>query len=178
MHSSRLMWILAVAILLAHSPVWAHDSGAVYVEGGWVPRGNVHTGVISAGYFFPVKVPGIGGSLSTHGEVFGSAWRSRHQGRHRDYLQVGVIATLRCRFAGGQSPWFADVGGGMAVFNHIYRPRDREFSTAFQFTQVFGLGFTAQAHELAVRMQHVSNAGIRKPNPGENLIRLRYSYQF
>lgn len=89
-----------------------------------------------------------------------------------------MIATLRYRFAGGQSPWFVDAGVGATLFNHVYRTSDREFSTAFQFTEVLGMGFTADPHEFALRLQHISNADIRKPNPGENLVRLRYSYRF
>ena len=34
------------------------------------------------------------------------------------------------------------------------------------------------AHELALRVQHYSNAGIRHPNPGENFVQLRGSFAF
>jgi lipid A 3-O-deacylase len=31
---------------------------------------------------------------------------------------------------------------------------------------------------VSVRVQHVSNASIKKPNPGANFVRLRYLYRF
>ena len=33
-------------------------------------------------------------------------------------------------------------------------------------------------HELALRLQHFSNAGIKHPNPGENFVQLRYAQGF
>nr|WP_311732042.1 acyloxyacyl hydrolase [Variovorax paradoxus] len=53
--------------------------------------------------------------------------------------------------------------------------------TRFQFTEQLGIGrnFGAQGeHELSLRLRHFSNAGIRKPNPGENFVRVRYLYRF
>ena len=65
--------------------------------------------------------------------------------------------------------------------DHLYKTPDRTFSTAFQFTEVLGVGrsFCENGkHELTLRLQHFSNAGIKKPNPGENFVRVRYTYHF
>ena len=35
-----------------------------------------------------------------------------------------------------------------------------------------------QEHELVLRVEHFSNAGIKHPNPGENFAQLRYTYRF
>jgi lipid A 3-O-deacylase len=32
-----------------------------------------------------------------------------------------------------------------------------------------------EAADLSLRLQHVSNAGIKEPNPGENFVQLRYA---
>ena len=32
-------------------------------------------------------------------------------------------------------------------------------------------------HELALRVQHFSNGGIKEPNPGETFLQLRYVYR-
>lgn len=176
MHSvSSIRLVLLACLVLFPASVWA-DGAAAYIEGGWVPRTGVRTGVGSAGYIFPVQVRGIAGAFSAYGEVFGSVWRTRHDGAHRTNVQVGVIGTLRYRL--GQSAWFIDGGAGLTLFNKTYRTLDREFSTTFQFTEVLGVGRSLGPHELALRFQHVSNGGIRNPNPGENLVRLRYVYQF
>jgi lipid A 3-O-deacylase len=72
-------------------------------------------------------------------------------------------------------------GLGGTVKNHVNRTADEPFSTAFQFTEVVGVGRSFGAHgehEVSVRLQHVSNASIKKPNPGANFVRLRYLYGF
>ncbi len=33
-------------------------------------------------------------------------------------------------------------------------------------------------HALVLRIQHVSNAGIKRPTPGENFLQLRYQASF
>jgi lipid A 3-O-deacylase len=33
-------------------------------------------------------------------------------------------------------------------------------------------------HELQLRLEHVSNAGIKEPNPGANFVQLRYALHF
>jgi Lipid A 3-O-deacylase (PagL) len=40
-------------------------------------------------------------------------------------------------------------------------------------------GFGADGeHELALRLQHFSNGGIRRPNPGETFLQLRYAWRY
>jgi lipid A 3-O-deacylase len=43
----------------------------------------------------------------------------------------------------------------------------------------FGRSLDAQQHhELSLRLQHFSNADIKRPNPGENFVQLRYAVAF
>jgi hypothetical protein len=57
----------------------------------------------------------------------------------------------------------------------------RFFSTKFQFGDHVGAGvrFGERAeHDVGLRLQHLSNGGIRRPNPGINFLQLRYQYRF
>jgi len=123
------------------------------------------------------------GPLTRYWDVFLSQWSApglNNDGR-RSYTQIGAIYTLRYRFGDGGSPWFAEGGVGATLMDRIYRTPDRSFSTAFQFTEVLGIGRSfgeKGAHEVSLRVQHFSNAGIKKPNPGETFLRLRYAYRF
>jgi lipid A 3-O-deacylase len=57
----------------------------------------------------------------------------------------------------------------------------RVFSTRFQFGDHVGIGVRfgeRQRHDLSLRLQHVSNGGIRRPNPGINFWLLRYQRHF
>ena len=57
----------------------------------------------------------------------------------------------------------------------------KTFSTRFNFASHLGVGVrlgAQQQHEWLLRVQHVSNAGLKKPNPGENFLQLRYALHF
>ena len=157
----------------------------VYLEGGESFNGGAEANAWAAGVVLPWSPSGdytVDGR-SFAWDVFASQWRAPHMadGGRRDHAQFGVIATWRYRFDSGRSPWFADAGLGGTVMNHVYRTPERSFSTAFQFTEVLGLGRSfgeLGEHEVSVRVQHFSNGGIKKPNPGANFVRLRYLYRF
>ena len=53
--------------------------------------------------------------------------------------------------------------------------------TRLNFSDNLGLGRTFGARgeqELSLRWQHTSNGGIRKPNPGQDLLLVRYAHAF
>jgi len=177
--------LIAAGLLCASAGVWAFGDEApgVYVEAGQARHALGDTTAAAIGAMLPWApgAGGHGGAISFAFDLFGSQWRAPDESPHRNYTQLGIIATWRYRFDEGRSPWFADAGIGATVTNQIYRTTDREFSTAFQFTEVLALGRSfgeRGEHELSVRLQHFSNGGIKKPNPGENFVRLRYLYRF
>ena len=88
---------------------------------------------------------------------------------------------LRVRFDGGRSAWFADAGIGVSVTDQLFVTQTKQFTTAFNFVDVVGVGRSfgaGRAQDLSVRVQHVSNGGIRRPNPGQNFLQLRYASAF
>jgi lipid A 3-O-deacylase len=55
----------------------------------------------------------------------------------------------------------------------------RVFSTAFQFGDHLGAGVRfgpGRRFDLGMRVQHLSNGGLRKPNPGINFVLMRLQY--
>lgn len=175
------------ALLFCATQALAYGDAApgFYVEGGHALHGGTDTEAWALGAVLPWSRTGAGpvNGRSFAWDLFASQWRAPQamgDGR-RGYAQLGAIATWRYRFDRGGSPWFVEGGLGGTLMNHVYRTPDRSFSTAFQFTEVLGLGRSfgeRGEHELSVRLQHVSNGGIRKPNPGANFVRLRYLYRF
>ncbi len=161
-------------------------SMGVYVDAGTTFQSGRSTDSLAVGLTMPFGTPRVfwGGDVSFYGDFFVGGWRAtRPAGDGKNnYFQIGAIANARYRFAEGRSPWFVEAGIGGLVMDSLYRTtQGREFSTAFQFTEVLGVGlsFGAQReHEVALRLQHVSNGGIKEPNPGENFVRLRYLYRF
>lgn len=187
MHNNRMTTAAALLLALAGAgaaaqPV-ADASPAIYVEGGQTLHGGANSQMAGIGVMLPwaPNPSWRGGARSFYWDLFASQWRGPYDGGRRSISQIGAIATWRYRFDGGASPWFVEGGLGVSVMDRLYRTDGRSFSTAFQFTEAIGAGYsfgTNGRHELSLRLQHFSNAGIKKPNPGENFVRLRYAYRF
>jgi len=56
----------------------------------------------------------------------------------------------------------------------------KEFSTSWQFGDHVGAGLRFGArrqYDLGLRLQHISNASLKRPNPGVNFLLLRFAYE-
>jgi lipid A 3-O-deacylase len=162
----------------AHAMDW-HPHGA-FIEAGDAAHGtySATAGLVWAwdwqGRWHQALVTG-----ST--EAYVSEWSARGIGERRTFTQLGVLPLVRIRFRGGASPWFVEGGIGASVMSPVYRTATKAFSTSFNFVEAFGIGCSLDAqhrHELSLRLQHISNADIKTPNPGENFVQLRYAFAF
>lgn len=121
------------------------------------------------------------GQFSAYLEASLGRWWTRSEGvTHTAWVtQLGVTPVLRWRGDRGASPWFAEMGVGANLLAPVFRNGDREFSTTFNFGDHVGVGYSFGAerrHEIALRIQHFSNAGIKHPNPGINFAQVRYTF--
>ena len=69
--------------------------------------------------------------------------------------------TRRWRPMGGSDAWDQNVS----------------FSTRFQFGDHLGVGVRRGQYDIGLRLQHLSNAGLRNPNPGVNFLQLHLAYE-
>jgi len=87
-----------------------------------------------------------------------------------------VAATPVFRFA--RSSFYVEGAIGLhLVTTHISAAR--VFSTSFQFGEHLGAGYrfgSGKRYDLGVRVQHISNGGVREPNPGINFVLVRFQY--
>ena len=189
-HSRRRQCLYAMAAgLLAASPALAQPAAgdfshapSIYLQ---VDRAEHGTDALTAGTTLPWRqwrAQLWGGELRGHWDIYLSRWSFDGMGGHNHSLLLGVTPTLRLRPDGGRSAWFWEAGIGATLANRRYRPVGQEaFGTRFNFASHLGLGVSLGAqrrHELLLRLQHVSNAGIKEPNPGLNLVQLRYALHF
>jgi hypothetical protein len=120
--------------------------------------------------------------VSGYWEVAAGRW-SESSGGERDQAlvtQVGITPVFRLRPGSANSHWFAEFGIGANVIAPLYSGNHRRFATAFNFGDHVALGMqlgNRRSTEVALRLQHFSNAGIKRPNPGENFWQLRFSWQ-
>lgn len=84
---------------------------------------------------------------------------------------VGLTPVFRYSQA-ARGPYLeAAVGFHLLSDSHINS--DLGFSTRFQFGDHVGAGYHHGRYDWQVRLQHLSNGGMRNPNPGINFIILR-----
>lgn len=125
-----------------------------------------------------------GGLLNLYWEVSFGRWSTEQpDGSTRSswVTQLGVTPVLRWHPSGDTTRWYVEGGIGANVLLPVYRSREKEFSTTFNFGDHLAIGtpFGEQGrHEIALRLQHYSNAGIKRPNPGEDFVQVRYVYKF
>lgn len=171
------------AVLPAGMDAYRPEPRRMFVDGG---RAAGDVGLASVGVQIPWAWhrPFLGGELSGHWDAHVAHWRvpaGRAEPGRRHWTQVALVPTLRLRFDGGRSAWFLEGGIGLSVLDGHYTTRHKTFSTRFNFTDHQGIGFNfgeRRQHELMLVLRHVSNGGIRKPNPGENFMQVRYSRAF
>jgi lipid A 3-O-deacylase len=98
------------------------------------------------------------------------------------FTRIGVTPVVRWYGAGSiEAGWFVEGGIGLNVISPTYRVGGRQFGSRFNFGDHLAVGRRfgdGGRHELALRVQHFSNAGIREPNPGEDFVQLRYAQRF
>jgi hypothetical protein len=93
-----------------------------------------------------------------------------------DESTADVAATPVFRFQ-RDSIYLEGAIGVHLVTSHI--SAHRTFSSAFQFGTHIGAGHRfgpGRRYDLGLRVQHISNGGLREPNPGINFVSLRFQY--
>ena len=178
------MWLAGSAawLCVVSVPVHAQEARTVYLQAGG-GEDRVYNATVGVTLPWQRLAWDVGGGVVRgHWDWYVSNWSSRAMGEGRHNLAVlGVVPSLRWRGDQGKSPWFVEVGTGVSVSDGHYRSAGKTFSTRFNFASHIGIGrnFGSRSeHELSLRLQHSSNAGIKRPNPGENLVLLRYAHTF
>ncbi|HIV71378.1 MAG TPA: acyloxyacyl hydrolase [Candidatus Aquabacterium excrementipullorum] len=121
------------------------------------------------------------GKVTSLWEVSASRWHAQDEapGQASWFTQFSLTPAWRLYPHRWSSGWFVEAGVGISAISPRYRTRTKEFGTVFNFNEHLALGKRlADRHEVSLRVQHVSNAGIKEPNPGETFLQVRYAYAF
>ena len=115
--------------------------------------------------------------LTLYGEASLGRWRgSGPYGGSTWFSQLGLTPVLRYRFE--RSAVFVEAGIGLHFIDPLFNEDDDHFSTRWNFGDHLAVGTRFgqhNEHELALRLQHFSNGGLRKPNPGADFLQLRWT---
>ena len=102
-----------------------------------------------------------------------SYWHSKRYDS-RSMGQLGAIPMLRWW---PNKHLFFEIGSGPTVFSRSKFANHR-LSTHFQFGSRIGVGVATKNGQFGIHYAHYSNANIRKPNPGLDLIEVMALYRF
>lgn len=124
----------------------------------------------------------VGGwHFSLVGEAHVAYWHTSEGTARNDVYEAGISPMLRFIKSAGAIRPFIEAGAGVRGLSHPTINNGYTLSTAFQFTETVGVGAQFGAHQqyqAGFRFQHVSNAGIKEPNPGINFSQLYLQYNF
>lgn len=124
----------------------------------------------------------IGGwHFSLTGEAHVAYWHTSEGAFHNNVYAFGVQPMVRFIKDSGSIRPYIEAGAGLRVLSHPTITNTYTLSTAVQFTEIVGVGAQFGGHQqyqAGVRFQHISNAGIKEPNPGINFTQLYVQYNF
>ncbi|MBK0392145.1 acyloxyacyl hydrolase [Ramlibacter algicola] len=93
--------------------------------------------------------------------------------------QLSLVPVVRIRPS--DRSFFLEAGIGLSLFDRQYVRGASHMASRWNFEDVLGAGVSfgpTQSHEIGLRLTHVSNGGLRKPNPGLNGVQVRYATSF
>lgn len=115
------------------------------------------------------------GKLDLNGELGGAYWWASGSRDPSTIWQANAIPMLRWW---ANDRFYLEAGVGVTLFSRTSFA-DKRIGSAFQFGDHVGMGFLLNKNNrLGVRYSHFSNAGIKRPNPGLDLVQVTYTYQF
>jgi lipid A 3-O-deacylase len=124
-----------------------------------------------------------GAHVSARIEATLGRWRAQTDtlSDHQEWAtQVSVGPAMRL-LSHSKAGWYLEAGLGPSAITPRFHRNDTELSTRFQFRSHVGVGLAWGSHgrhDVGLRLEHFSNAGLRQPNPGVNWLALRYTVAF
>ena len=116
-----------------------------------------------------------GSRLDLVAEAGAAFWKASGNRDRASVWQIGLTPFLRWTFPNNM---YLEAGVGINRFSHT-RFADKTLSTQFQFGSHIGAGVNlSSAGRLGLRYSHYSNAAIKRPNDGLDVIQLTYSHAF
>ncbi|HYS67695.1 MAG TPA: acyloxyacyl hydrolase [Paraburkholderia sp.] len=172
---------MSAAVLLGVSGLAAADQFGLQVAGG---AGDHHVKKLDLGVVWDPKLTWwqIGDwHFTLIGEAHVAWWHTNEGNVHGNIGEIGVTPMIRFIKASGSIRPFVEVGAGIRLLSSPRISSDFTLGTAFQFADVAGVGVQfghRQQYQAGYRFQHISNGGIKEPNPGINFSQLYLQYNF
>ena len=159
--------LLLIVLLCLPGSALALDS--IALEGG---RGTGRTNLLRLGLQWQGHDKWLEHSswhIAHYMELAFGGWNNGHD----TVYDLGVTPVFRFQRASGG---YLEAAIGFHAVSRLEFEDNRETSTKFQFGDHIGAGLVHGRYDFGLRLQHLSNGGIRNPNPGINFILFRVQY--
>ena len=177
-----LLALTTIAPLQAQTiPTFQDDRPSLYLQAG---AAREDTQALTIGATLPWNgwhQEWWGGMVRGHWDIYASQWHADGAAGRVHSTVLGVSPTLRWRPDASHSGWFVEGGLGANYGKPRFVTLHKAFSTRFNFASHVAVGYShgsQREHEWQLRIQHSSNGGFKKPNPGQNFLQLRYAQHF
>lgn len=179
-NKQRFAILLAGAVLAFHCAAADLRPDTIFLEAGQ-GKGSVDAVAVGAAWGWAWRSRTAYGQFTGATEAYVARWGAPEKTGRESFDLVAVLPVLRWRKDGGLSPWYVEGGIGLMYIDPRFRTASKEFTTNLNFADTLGFGRNfgeRDQHELGLRLSHYSNAGLKRPNPGQNIVRLHYAYRF
>lgn len=159
------------------------DSWGFQVGGGFADHHSDHVQKIDLG---AVWDPGLnwwyigGWNFTTVVEGHAVYWNTNGN-VHHTIGEFGVTPILRFEKSAGTIRPFVEAGVGLRLLTSPRVSESYTLSSGFQFADMVGVGVKfggRMQYQVGYRFQHLSNAGIKRPNPGIDFHSVYVQYNF
>jgi hypothetical protein len=161
-------WLLLLSLML---PAISSAADAQWVAFFGRAVESQETDVVRLGYRLPLRESDAWW-MPTHAQLGASVWQVPDIRGTTRRFDVNATAIWRNEKSWGY--WEAGFGG--YLLSKTINNEDTRVPSAFEFGSHLGVGFRlARDHTIGVGLQHLSNAGIKQPNGGIDLVLVQYT---
>ena len=162
--------LVAFVVLFFSASAWAADAQWVAFFGRAAE--SQETDIVRLGYRMPLR-ESEAWWMPTHVQLGGSVWQVPDiRGTTRRF---DLNATSIWRNEKSWGYWEAGFGG--YLLSKTINNEDTRVPSAFEFGSHIGIGFAlAKNHTIGFALQHLSNAGLKQPNGGIDLVMVQYTF--
>jgi lipid A 3-O-deacylase len=161
---------LLIALLLLPETVFAADGQWIALFGKGTESAD--TDILRLAYRHPLKQNGAWW-IPSHAQFGASLWRVPDIRGTTRRFDLNATAIWRAERAWG----YYEAGFGGYLLSKTINNDENRVPSAWEFGSHLGVGFRmAKDHALGVGLQHLSNAGIKQPNGGIDLVLFQYTY--
>jgi hypothetical protein len=115
--------------------------------------------------------------MPTHVQFGGDVWRVPDLGGITRRLDLSVSAIWRNERRWGKFGGYLEAGFGGYLLSKTINNPDTRMPSAFEFGSHLGVGLAlTKTQSLGIALQHLSNAGIKQPNGGIDLVLVQYTF--